>query len=284
VEGDISDEHLVRRTLERYRIETVIHFAANAYVGESILDPRKYFHNNVTNSLSLLHSLMDGGINKIVFSSTCATYGRPQQVPISEGHPQSPVNPYGESKLFIEKTLRWYSEAHALRSVCLRYFNAAGADPQGELGESHHPETHLIPCVIQAALGDRSHVDLFGTDYPTHDGTAIRDYIHVSDLASAHIRAVRYLLDNGQTTAVNLGTGRGYSVRDVISSVQRVTGRRVPVAERHRRKGDPEILVAAAGRACDLFGWTPRFTDLDEIVETAFAWHARQPRLASAAV
>ena len=217
--------------------------------------------------------MIDGGVDKVVFSSTCATYGDPEHLPIDEEHRQRPVNPYGESKLFIEKTLRWYGEAHGLRSVSLRYFNAAGADADGEIGESHDPETHLIPLVIDAAMQVRPNVTVFGTDYETHDGTAVRDYIHVSDLADAHVRALRYLFAAGQSTTINLGTGRGRSVREVIDAVHKVSGRRVPVHEQSRRAGDPAVLVAQANRASELLGWTPKYTCLEEIVETAWAWH-----------
>jgi UDP-glucose-4-epimerase GalE len=276
VEGDVSDEALVRRLIDKHNIEAVVHFAANAYVGESMEQPRKYFKNNVVNSLGLLHTLIECGVDKVVFSSTCATYGDPNQLPIDEDHPQRPVSPYGESKLFIEKTLRWYGEAYNLRSVCLRYFNAAGADADGELGECHNPETHLIPLVIDAAMELRPCATIFGTDYATDDGTAVRDYIHVSDLADAHVRALRYLFKGGESAAINLGTGQGRSVREVIGAVSKVSRRSVPVSERPRRAGDPAVLVADAARARTLLGWIPRYTQLDEIVHTAWAWHARR--------
>ncbi len=219
VRGDVGDRGLVRRVIRDHRVEAVVHFAACAYVGESIQDPRKYFRNNVANTLALLDAMLDAGVDQIVFSSTCATYGVPDELPIGEDHPQRPVNPYGDSKLFVERMLGAYGVAYGLRSVALRYFNAAGADPEGELGENHDPETHLIPLVIEAALGRRPWVDVLGTDYPTPDGTAVRDFVHVTDLAEAHVRALGHLLGGGESVALNLGTGAGHSVREVIGTV-----------------------------------------------------------------
>jgi UDP-arabinose 4-epimerase len=282
-EGDISDERLVRRVVDRYDIETVAHFAANAYVGESVEQPRKYFNNNVINSLRLLHALLDAGVTRIVFSSTCATYGIPNTTPITESHTQVPVNPYGESKLFVERALRWYGDAHGLRSVCLRFFNAAGADASGTLGESHDPETHLIPLAIGAAQGWAPPLKVFGSDYDTPDGTAVRDYIHVTDLADAHVRAIKYLERGGPSTAINLGTGRGYSVREVQLAVERISQTAVPAAMCERRLGDPAMLVANARKAAKVLGWKPRYTDLDEMVETAWRWHSNQCRTMVAA-
>ena len=278
VKGNLSDVALIREVLKEYRVEAVIHFAANAYVGESMRNPRKYFRNNVVNTLNLLGAMLDGGVKYIVFSSTCATYGLPRALPISENHPQCPVNPYGESKLFIERVLRWYGEAYGLRWVALRYFNAAGADPDGELGEAHNPETHLIPLVIQAALGLRPYVDIYGTDYPTPDGTAIRDYIHVMDLAEAHVQALNYLLNEGKSTAFNLGTGQGHSVREVITAVERVGGQSVPVSEIQRRPGDPPALLADATEAARVLRWRPKYIELYAIVEIAWRWHATRAR------
>jgi UDP-glucose-4-epimerase GalE len=275
VEGDVGDAALVARTLRRCGIEAVMHFAASAYVGESMVDPRKYFRNNVVNTLGLLDGMLAVGVTRIVFSSTCATYGIPEQLPLTEEHPQKPVNPYGESKLFIEKMLGWYAPAYGFIYAALRYFNAAGADPDRQLGEAHFPETHLIPLVIEAALGRRDTVDIFGTDYPTPDGTAVRDYIHVTDLARAHVLALRQLCA-GNSVLLNLGTGRGYSVREVISAVQTVAGRTVPARETPRRPGDPAVLVAGAGRATEVLGWKPKHSELVEIVRTAFDWHAAQ--------
>lgn len=278
VEGDLADGGLLRSVLREYDIEAVMHFAAYAYVGESVKDPRKYFLNNVSNALVLLDSLLDNGVTKIVFSSTCATYGTPEELPIKEDHPLRPVNPYGESKLFVERTLHWYGKAYGLRWMALRYFNAAGADPAGEIGEEHCPETHLVPLVIQASLGRVPCVEIFGTDYPTKDGTAIRDYIHVMDLAEAHVLALRHLMQGGQSMAINLGTGRGHSVREVIREVERVGSRPVPTREAPRRPGDPPILVADPSKASQVLGWRPRYADMETIVGDALRWHERGPR------
>jgi UDP-glucose-4-epimerase GalE len=282
-EGDLGNCEFIRAVIEKNNIEAVVHFAANAYVGESIQHPQKYFDNNVINSLNLLNTMLQCGVRNIVFSSTCATYGDPMSVPIDEHHPQIPVNPYGDSKLFVEKVLRWYGEAHGLRSVCLRYFNAAGADPEMEIGEHHDPETHLIPLVIQAALGLSEDVKVFGTDYSTVDGSAVRDYVHVADLADGHVKALEYLEYGGGQTALNLGTGRGHSVREVIHSVERITGNPVPVAEWSRRPGDAAVLIANASKAKTVLGWTPRYIVLDKIVDTAWKWHTSQSEKSYAA-
>ena len=274
--GDLADEQLVRSTLRKHRIEAVMHFAAFAYVGESMYEPGVYLRNNVSNSIELLNAMHAEGVRHFVFSSTCATYGIPDVSPIDERQPQLPVNPYGESKLMVERALHWFGLAHDLRYVALRYFNAAGADPDGEIGESHDPETHLIPLVIEAAQGRRSAVSIFGTDYDTPDGTAIRDYIHVSDLARAHVAALEFLRGGGASACVNLGTGTGHSVRDVIEMVEAVGGQTVPVVEQSRRPGDPPALVAAGAKANDLLGWTPTCSDLRSIVTTAWEWHARE--------
>ena len=284
VEGNIADQKLVKTVIDRHQIEGVIHFAANAYVGESMEQPRKYFHNNVANALSLLHAIIDCGIQYVVFSSTCATYGVPQTLPIDEDHPQSPVNPYGESKLFVERALGWYGKAHEIRFVCLRYFNASGADPEGEIGECHDPETHLIPLAIRAAQCGSPPLKIFGADYDTPDGAAVRDYVHVCDLALAHVRALSYLARGGQSTAINLGTGIGHSVFDIQRAIQRVSGRPVPARVCRRRPGDPAVLVAKADRARKLLGWKPRFTRLEDIVETAWRWHSSEQRAVARAV
>jgi len=283
VEGDLADRALVAQTLRQHDIAAVMHFAAFAYVGESMTKPEAYFANNVVNSLGLLEAMREAGVRRIVFSSSCATYGVPESVPIREDMPQRPVNPYGESKLMVERLLHWQGVAHGLQHVSLRYFNAAGADPEGDIGEHHEPETHLIPLVLDAALGRRAQVDVFGTDYPTPDGSAIRDYIHVTDLAEAHVLALQHLERGGRSLALNLATGRGHSVREVIAAAERVTGRRVPRREAPRRAGDPPALVADATRASELLGWTPRHSDLDTILATAWAWHRRRFGAARAA-
>jgi UDP-glucose-4-epimerase GalE len=275
VVGDLADTALIRRTIQQHGITAAIHFAAFSTVGESMTDPRKYFRNNVVNTLGLLDSLVECSVSRLVFSSTCATYGTPVSVPLDETHPQLPVNPYGESKLMVERMLHWYGRAYGLGWTALRYFNASGADPESRIGELHDPETHLIPLVLQAALGERSHIDIFGTDYPTPDGTAVRDYIHVDDLADAHVRALGHLERGGDSLALNLGTGSGHSVRQVIDAVERVTRQAVPVRIGPRRAGDPAELVAQPTKARDILGWRPRYTSLDAIIETAWAWHGR---------
>ena len=275
VEGDVGDRALVAETMRRHGIAAVMHFAAFAYVGESIEKPEKYFHNNVVNTLAMLEAMRETGVKQIVFSSTCATYGLPETMPIREDTPQRPVNPYGETKLMIERALYWYGVAHGLRSVALRYFNAAGADPDAEIGEDHAPETHLIPLILDAAVGRRSHIGIFGTDYPTRDGSAIRDYIHVQDLANAHIRALQYLEKGGESCAVNLGTGNGHSVREMIDAARRITGKPIPAKESPRRAGDPPVLVADSKLAKDKLGWVPALDSLDDIIGTAWVWHQK---------
>lgn len=275
VEGDIQDYELVRETIRRHSITAVIHFAASAYVGESMNKPREYFQNNVVNSLELLRAMLDEGVNRIVFSSTCATYGNPLTELIAETHPQTPINPYGESKLFIEKAMRWMDAPYGLKSICLRYFNAAGSDPDGEIGEHHDPETHLIPLAILSALGKRSQLDIYGTDYATFDGSAIRDYIHVNDLAWAHVLGLQYLLDGGKSDFLNLGTGKGSSVKEVAAMVMKSKGGSFPISYLDRRPGDPASLVADASKAEQVLGWVPRLSDLQTIVETAWRWYTR---------
>lgn len=275
VVGDLSDTALLTAVLREYDIQAVVHFAASAYVGESMTQPAKYFQNNVQNTLSLLNAMLEAGVKQIVFSSSCAVYGDPGDRLITEETLKQPMNPYGESKLFVERVLGWYQEAYGMRSVALRYFNAAGADPEGEIGENHDPETHILPLVIQTALGQRDHFSIFGNDYPTADGTAVRDYIHVSDLADAHLRALNYLTDGGESTAINLGTGKGYSVRQIVQAVERLSGRKVAVVESPRRAGDPPMLVADASRAASVLGWRPVYSDLDTIVRTAWDWLSR---------
>jgi UDP-arabinose 4-epimerase len=278
-EGDLADRAAIDRVLAKYDVEAVIDFAAHIEVGESVRNPRKYFRNNLVNTLNLLDAMVDKGIKDIVFSSTAAVYGDPLVVPIPEDHRLLPVNPYGESKLFVERTLRWYGEAYGLRWAVLRYFNAAGADPGGEIGEDHGPESHLIPLAIKAALGQRGELQIFGTDYPTPDGTAVRDYIHVVDLAQAHLLALAHLAAGNDHSAspsfvANIGTGQGHSVREVLNTVERVSGRTVPRREVGRRPGDAPSLVADARRATALLGFQPRHPDLLTIVEHAWKWHA----------
>jgi UDP-glucose-4-epimerase GalE len=273
VVADIADRARVAHTIKQYGVQAVIHFAAHAYVGESVQQPRKYFNNNLSKALALLDTVLEAGITKFVFSSSCATYGIPQELPITEDHPQQPINPYGESKLFIEKILHWYEGAYGMRHMTLRYFNAAGADPDGELGEEHTPETHLVPLVIAAALGVNPAVKIFGTDYGTADGTAVRDYVHVCDLASAHIKALDRLFAGGASASVNLGTGRGHSICDVISAVEAVSHRVVPFIKGRRRPGDPPVLIADPQLGQTLLGWRPLKSDLHTIVRTAWEWH-----------
>ncbi len=273
VEGDLADRDLIARTLREHSIDAVMHFAAYAMVGESMSAPGRYFRNNVANTMNLLDAMRDCGVASIVFSSTCATYGIPERVPITESTPQAPVNPYGESKLMVERMLHWHGLAYGLAWCSLRYFNAAGAAMNGELGERHEPEPHLIPRVILAALGQLPRVDLFGTDYETPDGTAVRDYIHVDDLAAAHLAALSYLRAGRESAAFNLGTGAGYSVREVIAMVERVSGRTVPARECPRRAGDPPALIADPSKANAALGWKPRHSELECIVETAWKWH-----------
>jgi UDP-glucose-4-epimerase GalE len=273
-EGDLCDRAAIDRVLERHDIEAVIDFAAHIEVGESVRNPRKYFRNNFVNTANLLDAMVDRGIKDIVFSSTAAVYGDPVQVPIPEDHRQLPVNPYGESKLFVERALRWYGDAYGLRWAALRYFNAAGADPEGGIGEDHAPESHLIPLAIKAALGQRGELQVFGTDYPTPDGTAVRDYIHVVDLSQAHLLALGHLAAGRGSFAANIGTGQGHSVREVIAAVEKVSGRTVPHREVDRRPGDAPVLVADARRVAELLGFRPRYPDLTTIVEHAWKWHA----------
>ena len=274
-EGNIGDLQLLRYILSEHQIEACIHFAALAYVGESVADPARYFENNVEQGIRLLKGLVEGGVKQIVFSSTCATYGEPQTIPIAENHPQQPTNPYGWSKLFMERILESYDAAYGLRFVALRYFNACGAS--GELGEDHDPETHLIPNVLNAALGKTAFVSVFGNDYPTPDGTAIRDYIHVSDLADAHLRALNHLRSSGKSERINLGNGHGYSVLEVIDGAQEVTGKAIEVKIEPRRPGDPSRLIADARYAHELLGWQPAHPDLKSILQSDWEWRLKHP-------
>lgn len=269
VAGDILDTGRIAATLAEYEPEAVIHFAAFAYVGESVEDPAKYYHNNVTGTLSLLDACRATGVRNIILSSSCATYGVPETLPISESEPQAPINPYGRSKLMMEHIVEDYAAAYGIRYVALRYFNACGADPEGELSERHDPETHLIPRALMAASGQIPHLAVFGDNYETEDGTCVRDYIHVTDLARAHALAAAYLADGGVSTAVNLGTGRGVSIREILTAIHRVTDREVPIIMEPRRAGDPPALFADPRLAADRLGFKEELSDIDTIVRTA---------------
>jgi UDP-glucose-4-epimerase GalE len=277
IEGQLSDRPRLTAALGDNKIDAVMHFAALAYVGESVVEPARYYENNVVGSLHLLEAMRAAGLSRIVFSSTTATYGVPDRTPITEDTPQRPINPYGASKLFVERMLADYAQAYQFGYAALRYFNAAGASPAGDLGEDHDPETHLIPIVLQVALGQRDHVTIFGDDYPTPDGTCIRDYIHVDDLATAHVLALEKL-DPGQGLQLNLGTGRGHSVLQVIETCRRVTGHAIPATIGPRRAGDPPELVAECTKARRLLSWTPQHLDIESIIRTAWQWHSTHPR------
>jgi UDP-glucose 4-epimerase len=272
LEGDLHERETIQLALAAFRPEAVMHFAASALVGESMQAPSKYFRNNVANGINLLDAMLEAGVKRLVFSSTCAIFGPPERVPIDETLPKNPINPYGESKLMFEKMLRWYDEIHGLRCVALRYFNAAGASEK--FGEDHRTETHLIPNVLKVALGQKSHVEIYGTDYETPDGTCIRDYIHIFDLAQAHILA----LGAGKSEFYNLGTGGGTSVREVIESCRKITGKDIPVVEKPRRPGDPPRLVAASAKIKQELGWAPKYQNIDAIIESAWKWHQKFPK------
>ena len=276
VEGDIADVALLRDTLRRHDVAAVMHFAAFLDVGESVRDPIRYYRNNVAGALSVLEAMIAAGVAHFVFSSTCATYGEPVETPIAETHPQNPINSYGETKLAVERALPHFARAHGLQSIALRYFNAAGADPDGEIGEDHSPEIHILPRAIEAVRGGPG-LQVFGDDYPTPDGTCLRDYIHVADLADAHVRALEALVETAKSGAYNLGTGHPHSVKDVIGAVEKVTGKKVPWTLGPRRDGDPAVLYAAADKARAELHWTPRFSSLEQIVETAWNWHRAHP-------
>jgi len=273
VQGDLGDIDQLRVVFEMYPIASVMHFAAFAYVGESVGNPEKYYLNNLRNSLNLLQVMLENSVKQLVFSSSCAIYGVSGQAPITESHPLRPINPYGASKLMVENVLNDYSAAYGLRSVALRYFNAVGADPDAEIGEWHDPEPHLLPRVLDVAAGKMTHVSIWGNDYSTPDGTCIRDYIHVTDLATAHLLALQYLQHGGVSDSFNLGNGNGFSVKEVIAAVCKVTGREVPIVVEQRREGDPPILVGSSEKAQEILGWQPEFSDLATIVESAWNWH-----------
>ena len=274
--GDTNDRALLDRVFAEHKIEAVMHFAAYAYVGESVTKPAKYYQNNVLGTFSLIEAMRSAGVNNFVFSSTCATYGVPEAVPITEDQSQNPINPYGTTKLMVEKILHDYSAAYDFRSVCLRYFNAAGADPEGNLGEDHNPETHLIPLVLQTALGQREAISIFGTDYDTPDGTCVRDYIHVLDIAQAHILALKYLLQDGQSDVFNLGNGNGFSVKEVIDTARQVTGKEINAEVSDRRAGDPPALVGSGAKARQTLGWQPQYANLEDIITHAWQWHQKR--------
>ena len=273
IEGDTSDRLLLDNLFQSRNFAAVMHFSAYAYVGESVTDPAKYYRNNVLGTLTLLESMLAASIKNFVFSSTCATYGVPNFIPITEDHPQNPINPYGATKLMVERILTDFDVAYNFKSVRFRYFNAAGANPEGLLGEDHNPETHLIPLVLQTALGQREAISIFGTDYPTPDGTCIRDYIHVNDLADAHILGLEYLLNGGESEVFNLGNGNGFSVREVIAAAEDVTGMVISVQECDRRIGDPPALIGTSEKARKILNWQPQYPGIKDIVSHAWQWH-----------
>jgi UDP-glucose 4-epimerase len=274
-EGEIGDRDLIEKIIREHEIDACIHFSAFAYVGESVEQPQKYYENNFVQTLHLLEALIKNNAKKFIFSSTCATYGEPQYVPIDENHPQNPVNPYGWSKFMVERALADYDKAYDLRFVALRYFNACGASEK--CGEHHDPETHLIPLILFAAQGKRDSISIFGDDYPTPDGTAVRDYIHIADLSQAHLLALDYLRGGGKSEFINLGNGTGFSVKEVVEAARKVTGKPIEAAIVPRRAGDPSRLVANAAKAREVLGWKPEFPEIEKIIESAWAWHEANP-------
>ena len=276
-EGSMSDAKLLGKIFSDHPMAAVMHFAAFCYVGESVMEPAKYYENNVANTLALLEVMLEKKVSNFIFSSSCAAYGEPTHIPIREDHPLRPISPYGRTKLMVEQILEDFREAYGLKSVSLRYFNAAGADPGGELGEDHDPETHLIPLVLQTALGQRPRIDIFGDDYPTKDGTCIRDYIHVEDLAQAHLIGLERLLSGEAGGQYNLGNGEGHSVKEVIEIARNITGRPIPVRVVQRRKGDPAVLISSSEKAICHLGWRPQFPGLEGVIETAWNWHKTNP-------
>ena len=277
VVADYADRDALDRTIREHGVDAAMHFGAYASVGDSVADPAKYYENNIGGGLILLRALLDGGVRHLIFSSSAATYGEPQEIPIPEDHPQKTTNPYGETKLIYERILRDYDAAYGLKSVSLRYFNAAGADPAGRLGEDHDPEQHLIPLIIDAALGRRENIKIFGTDWDTADGTCLRDFVHIVDLADAHIRALDYLRAGGKTTAYNLGNSQGHTVKQAIEAVERVTGRTVNAVPAPRRPGDPARLVASCERIKAELGWQPQYPDIETIIDHAWRWREAHP-------
>jgi len=272
-QGNVGDPAHLKECLSQYKIDAVMHFAAYAYVGESVEDPLKYYENNLGNTIQLLHAVLENNIKYFVFSSTCSTYGNPQKTPIDEDHPLNPINPYGKTKRMIEEILRDYQTAYGLKYISLRYFNAAGADPDAEVGEDHDPESHLIPLVLDAAAGKRKAIKVFGTDYGTPDGTCIRDYIHVTDLAQAHILALQRLTGGADSSVYNLGNGQGFSVLEVIERARKITEKNIAVENSDRRAGDPPVLIASNEKAIKELGWKPQYADIDDIIGTAWRWH-----------
>ncbi len=276
-EGDLRDRTILDKVFTENKIDAVIDFAADSLVGESVVEPLKYFENNVGGTLSLLHAMKDHNVKNIVFSSTAATYGEPESIPIVEDDKTFPTNPYGESKLAVEKVLKWCDNAYGIKYTALRYFNAAGAHPNGKIGEDHSPESHLIPLILETALGKREKIMMFGDDYNTEDGTCVRDYIHVMDLASAHLLAVDRLRKGGESRIYNLGNGKGFSVREVIEVARKVTGKEIKAEVAPRRAGDPAVLIASSAKAMEELGWKPEFNSLETIIETAWNWHVNHP-------
>ncbi len=273
LKGDLEDRQFLDQVFQNHPIEAVLHFAAYAYVGESVANPSKYYHNNVGCTLNLLDTMVKYHVRHFIFSSTCATYGEPLSIPIDENHPLRPINPYGRTKFIVEQILDDYDKAYYIKSVRLRYFNAAGADPEGGIGEDHTPETHLIPLIFSVAINQLPHISIFGTDYPTHDGTCIRDYIHVTDLADAHVLGLQYLQQGGKTDVFNLGNGNGFSVKEVIDVAREVTDKEILAIEAERRAGDPAELVGSSKKIKEILGWSPKYTELKTIIETAWQWH-----------
>lgn len=274
-QGDVGNRRILNQIFKDKKIDAVMHFAAFAYVGESVTDPQKYYTNNLKNTINLLKSVLENHVRYFIFSSTCATYGMPQKLPLDENHRRQPISPYGKSKYMIEEILADYHKAYDFEFISLRYFNAAGADPEGEIGEDHTPETHLIPLILDVAKGRSEAIRVFGTDYETADGSCIRDYIHVSDLADAHILALEKLMDGSASDFINLGTGSGFSVLQSIATASRVTGTKIPYIAADRRPGDPAVLIASNAKARRLLGWKPKYTQLDEIIQTAWNWHKK---------
>lgn len=277
IQGDLCDKNILTETFDEYSIQAVVHFAAYASVGDSVANPNKYFQNNISNGLNLMEAIRMHDIKNVIFSSSASTYGEPQNIPIMENDKQNPTNPYGETKLMFEKILKWYDVAYGIKSISLRYFNASGADPEGRIGEDHKPEEHLIPIVLQTALGQRKDVKIFGTDWDTPDGSCIRDFIHVDDIADAHVRALRALEKGAETTAYNMGNGDGQSVMQVIQAASDVTGKNIPYESTSRRPGDPARLVASSERLKSELEWRPKYPDLHTIIEHAWRWHSENP-------